>query len=457
VNKENLKGIKSVFTFTFTQYVKAKAFKISCLILCALALVSFPVISLFTGEEKEITELEYKKVILVGLSENWESSVKDACAEDELLKHISFETGDKTWEEYENVLKEAEEADYVCLKYDETIQLMTVMYGKNTEISGKDTEYLVNYLSENGIKIAAGAYGIEDTQLGAFTTEISYEVLVADTEGDNLWGTEDEEKDNHGEAKFAVSYGFTMIIMLFVIFASEAVAMSIITEKSSKVVEYLMVSVRPMAIVCGKVVAVLCSVGVQMLSIGACFVASMMINGMMFPNEDGSFAMPEILKMIFNTELFGGITVVRILLAVLVTALGLIGYGLLAGVAGATVSKVEEAAEGLKIFTFSVLIGVYLVYAYMLTVNTGGDWGVWTYIPYLLPLSSPFIIPVYLLMGEVSISTGLLAAAILLITVWFLVMFIAKIYEYLIYHSGEPVKLKQLINMAKEKKTGKNK
>ena len=50
---------------------------------------------------------------------------------------------------------------------------------------------------------------------------------------------------------------------------------------------------------------------------------------------------------------------INILICFLLIILGMIFYATLAGLAGATVSRIEEMTEGLTLFTFTNLIGVY--------------------------------------------------------------------------------------------------
>ena len=134
-----------------------------------------------------------------------------------------------------------------------------------------------------------------------------------------------------------------------------------------------------------------------------------------------------------------------------VFALGFILYAYLAGIAGATVSKVEEMADGLKIFTFAMLIGAYTVIAYLASAVGGADWGMVVDFLYVFPLTSPFIVPASLFIGKISIGIALLSVAALVLTIVLLMFFVAAVYEYLIYYNGSPVKIKELIKIVTKK------
>ena len=50
-----------------------------------------------------------------------------------------------------------------------------------------------------------------------------------------------------------------------------------------------------------------------------------------------------------------------------------------------------------------------------------------------------------------SIGIGILTVVILLVVIVLLMLFVSGVYEYLIYYSGSPLKLKEIIRMFKKK------
>ena len=56
-----------------------------------------------------------------------------------------------------------------------------------------------------------------------------------------------------------------------------------------------------------------------------------------------------------------------------------------------------------------------------------------------------------LFLGKMTVAMGLLSVGVLLITMIVMLYFVAGIYEYLIYYSGAPLKLKELIKLFKKK------
>lgn len=447
MNKKNLRGFKSVFTFTFTQFIKSKSFKIICIILAVIALASFPILTLIQKSgEKELVEVKYDTVYVSGADESFAKAVEAICKEDELLGNVKFVFSEKI-DELEKELEEGSKDNYMVMKVDLMIPMISIVYGDDTEVDSEQAGYLADFIYENSIRLNALYMGLDESKINALTINIYDGVnVIYDTEEEFYL---EDDKESFGMNEFTVTYVFLVVVLLFIVFSGEAVAMSIITEKSSKVVEYLMVSIKPMALILGKVVAMLLAVMTQMCICGVCIIISSVINGFIFTNPDGSYGGAKVLEGIKDLLTLDGLNPVNVIVAIVIVLLGFLGYGMLAGLAGATVSKVEEAAEGMKIFTFAMLIGAYLCMIYINVVNAGSSWGTFDNIVYMLPLSSPFIVPSFLLMGKISLSTALIAAAILILAIAILISFVSKVYEYLIYYKGDPVKIKKLIEIAK--------
>ena len=245
-----------------------------------------------------------------------------------------------------------------------------------------------------------------------------------------------------------------MVVMFAISFAGSKVAELIVTEKSTKVIEYIMTSVKPMAMIIGKVAAavlnILTMVAAFVLSVGC----STFIDKWIFATDTSSVG--KILSGLFAADTMQSVNPATIIISVLMIAFGLVIYGLLAGVAGATVSKIEELAEGMKLYTFAMMIGAYLALMLLVSENAAGsDWGAFTYFVYLFPLSAPFITPAYLLIGKVSLGIGAGALGLMIICIILLLLFVSKVFEQLIYYNGAPLKIKALITMSKGSKGGK--
>lgn len=267
-------------------------------------------------------------------------------------------------------------------------------------------------------------------------------------------GNTDKNK-NIGDVKalslseYSLVLAVIVIIIMFFAFGGEAVASSIITEKSTRVIEYLMTSVRPLAIITGKVLAMLTVTLLQFALLGLSFILSCFLKRSMYPQGD---LLPAILKGIPIKEILSNTSPVNLILTLLIFIGGFLFFALLAGLTGATVSKIEELAEGIMVFKLTLIIGAYLSMAVCIAGLSGNSGGILDYAAYLLPISAVFITPIYLLLGRAATIWGVVSLLILFLSLAGLALFTAKVYEMLILHQGNRLKFKDLFSMSKKRK-----
>ena len=184
---------------------------------------------------------------------------------------------------------------------------------------------------------------------------------------------------------------------MVVSYSGQAVASSVVTEKSSKLVEILLTKVRPMAIVVGKVLAMLTVVLMQMITMLISFMLSSLIYKVIFNSEN---FLPNVIYDSLVTDMFGNITFVNVLVCLIIFILGFLFYAFLGGLVGATISKLEELNEGMISYSFTMIIGAYIGLG---IVFASGIRGVsYSYLNFacIFPLSSLFITPSFILLGK---------------------------------------------------------
>jgi len=192
----------------------------------------------------------------------------------------------------------------------------------------------------------------------------------------------------------------------------------------------------------GKVLAMMTAALIQMISMVAALFISNMVSTMYSADNNS------LLSRLLPDDLFANINIINILFCLILVFLGLLFYAVLAGVTGATVSKLEELNEGLTLFTLTSLVGVYIGLGAASTLMGKGVNAFVTF-AFLFPLSSPFVLPGAILVGKAGLPVIATAAVLLLIFIVLLFRFVAKIYETLILHTGNTIKLKQLFKISK--------
>lgn len=460
--KNRFAGFTSVFKFAYAQSVKTKAFVITMVVLCVVALAALPVITAFSqGDDSEKDETKAHIIGDVYIEDNvFEGKLADKLveklklSEDYKDKELIIAAAENHEETY-NTVTASESGDVlVQIDYNSDATAMdygfnyVVYYGENTDELDEASDSLAFYIDELHETILAELFLKDQSGAELVTYSYTMEVMQVDKEGEIV-----PEEGFLEMSEYWVTYAFIMVGIFAISIVGSKVSEQIVTEKSSKVIEYIMTSIKPMALITGKVMASIAVVLTMIVAVFAAFLCSIPLNGVLFPTEDGSMVVPEVLQYLIDGEVMAGANVFNIIIALIIMILGFVFYGFIAGIAGATVSKVEEMAEGVKMFTFAMIIGAYLCLAYVVSASMGaGDWGVFSNVIYLFPLTSVFILPAYLLLGKVSVAIALIGIAIMIICILLLMIFVSGIYEYLIYYNGSPLKFKDLIGIFRNKR-----
>lgn len=254
----------------------------------------------------------------------------------------------------------------------------------------------------------------------------------------------------------------SIILFMFIFVYGQMVAQAIATEKTSKVMELLLTSIKPLAVIIGKVLAIGCVALAQIAIIGtvtgtaAAIAAPFGFIGALSSGIAGdaaadSAAISEVSNAV--GEIFANFNIGSVLLFIVVFILGFLFYALVAGLAGASVSRIEDLQSAMQPMALIGVLGFYLAYFPSMS-NIDGDGGsnILTLLSRYLPISSPFSLPSAILMGEMSGAEVAISIGVLAVFVALMAMLVAKIYETIILHNGDRIKLGEMLKMAGEKK-----
>lgn len=454
-----LSGWQQVYQFTLFQTIKTKSIRIMTIILCTIALIAMPVAQLVSTlmSKNAPEEIPIEVVYIIdesGLGEIDYSSIK---AMNDFYKDTDFQTTNKSKEEITEDLINSDKNHILLyiVSLEGTYQLQFIKAPKSSLTDHSLNQFsslIMELFDRNRIE----SLEISEEQLSQIYAQISTEVAMIQYDGEGMPGGEWEEPIQEGSEdnsmpmnEYFLVLGVIVVVVMFFAFGGEAVASSIITEKSTRVIEYLLTSIRPLAIIVGKVLAMLTVTLIQFILIGISVFISNLITKLFITNSKGT-------PGLFDGELFQNLISntngINILITILLYIGGFLFFGLLAGLAGAMVSKIEELAEGIMVFNMVLILGAYLGIAVAMMSMSGNGNNPIAYVGYLLPISSIFITPIYMFLGKISILWGLLALLILVISLSLLALFTANIYESLILHRGNRLKTKDLITISKQRK-----
>ena len=491
MQKDSLHGWKKVFAFTFLQNLKGTGNRVLFLILFVLALVSMPVLeAVFPAADTADGTSSYEAALLEEneFLEEGEFS-EDAFFDEETvdfttgldgetspIDHLYFyneaqfpienldafiskypyfskvtvEMGEQNFDAWLAVDKN-ENSHYdmhVTLSFDMDGYFITCAAPTMSHLDREDLEAFEysfrQYINVEKLALA----GVSEEELAALETPINGSIYQVNEEG-ILEEYDDSFIWNSNE--YGISYGILMVTILLVAFCAEGIAVSVVTEKSSKIVETLLLSVRPMATIVGKVLASVCILLAQFAGFFVGLAGSCLING--YQQTGGlSFLPASAMKDFLSLEMFQEASPIHIVLALIILLTGLLLYGVLAGICGASVSRMEEIGEALKLYNLLYIVGAYFALAVTM-VNAGGSSAL-NYAAYLFPLSAPFIVPTHLIIGKMPLWLGLASLALLALVVALAFWLASRIYENMLFYNGTPMKIKDFVRMAKQSKKG---
>lgn len=446
MRKSNITGWKDVFTFTLVQTLKNKAFMITTVILLVISMASMPLITIITegarSDEKE--PIPVKKVYI-----NNETTLRDMdfkeVLKDERMSHIVFQPMTEDIKVVSKLIDEKEnDAVILTIKENEGNYSLDFVKAAKGPISKSSLQYLGDSAAREFESLKLESLGVNKDALDMIHAPVTTTVSMADISGALIV----EEDTSISGSEYWFIYGLLFFLMMVNVIASSQIASSIVTEKSTRVVEYLLTSVKPLALMVGKILATLLAVLLQMISLVVVLFVSNKVSAI-FSSGDGEGLMLRYLPK----DIFQNLNIINIIFCLILIMLGMIFYATLAGLTGATVSRIEDIQEGLMLFTFTNLIGTYIGMGAAVVLMSKG---INSYVIFsmLFPLSSPFLLPGTILVGKASLLYAGAAIVLQIVFIILLFKFVAKVYETLILHNGNTIKLKELIKLSKTAKQG---
>lgn len=402
----DLSGTGQVYRFTLSQLLKSRANRVTLIIMVLLAAVSMPLTALLGGETPETSDT-------AGLASVRVDNRTDLA--------LDF-SGDAYWADTDFSAGAGEPDAVVTITGDETGYQVAVVGSESADAG--ELSQLAETARQAVRDACLRAAGLSSRQL---------EALTAST------GEEDSHEDG-----FWVQYGYSILAMILCLMSASYVIRAVVEEKDSRLVELLLVSVKPMALLTGKILAVMAFTFGWLLAmlaglgVSCGLTAGLMGPGVLQKQLSGLLAaVPRVQEDLWQ--------VAGVLLVLLVSlGLGYLTMSLIGGVAGACCSGMEEAGEATGPMMLLTMAG-YLASCVVGAVPSGPV----AVFSTLCPVVSIFCAPVQFAGGNVSFWLVLASWAIQAAVIWGLLTLASRVYAGLIVHRGSRVKLRELMSMAK--------
>jgi ABC-2 type transport system permease protein len=236
------------------------------------------------------------------------------------------------------------------------------------------------------------------------------------------------------ENNFWLAYVMLYVLFMSIMMYGQFIVNAVINEKSSKMMELLVTSARPIELMFGKVFGVGLAAFTQLGSILAAAGAAIAINYGMWMNQIPGFG-----DMISRMNISAGLFVFFVLFFVI----GYFLYAFICAAVGSTASRVEDAGS---VSTLPMMLATGAFIVSMISMSNIEA----TYVEVLsfIPFFTPWIMFARLCMASATFGDAAIALAILIASVICVGWLAAKIYRVGVMMYGKPMKLGAALKMA---------
>ena len=446
MNRSLFHGWRDVFSFTFKQGVSTKKYKGITLGIAIALFVAGMAISVIMAivqqkDKEEISALEVVHVI------------------DESNLQVLYLDGFKeaNGEKYPNVSFVVEEGTV-----DATVQKITKEADPETgskdavlHISETEEGYLMNmYLPENSALskdegedfLSAVTMVMEQSKL--YSTDIPMEKLGVVMSGvitTMLDAGGDEKSMGEELVAFILPFIFVMFLYMMTILYGQSIGNVVSSEKVTKLMEMMLTMTRPYGLIWGKILATACSGILQMVIwigslVGGFFAGHFVAEEMIYQEYTNYLLMVfELLKSQDGSTAF---SVSALVLGLLTACLAFLFYCVLAGMVASFADKAENLAQVMAYYQMAVIIGYFAGIFLPLSNLTGGGSGSETLMTLarIIPITSAYLLPSDILIGNITVLESLLYVGILLVTTIVLIIVTGKVYKNQLFYKGTGLK-----------------
>lgn len=240
-------------------------------------------------------------------------------------------------------------------------------------------------------------------------------------------------------ASYLLGFGLTILIFMLIVLYGNWIAMSVVEEKSSRVMEVILNAATPFQLLTGKVLGV---GGLALTQYAAILVA-----GVVALVGQGPLASLVLGESGPGVALPAGLTIGMLLLLGVFGVLGFLLYGVLYAAAGSLVSRQEDVQSAVMPLAIVSTAG-YLVAVYagtgLLDIREG-----WISVLAQIPFISPFLMLSRVTAGEASTAEVLLAIGLLVASIAAALWIAARIYAAGVLLYGQRPGLRSILRMAR--------
>lgn len=426
--REQFSGTQQVFSFTLRQFVRNRANLISFAFTLLVVLLSMPVMAWMRGGEVEEETVERTALAWVAVDNQTDLPLTAA-----MLQESPF------WAEVRLTDGPSAEADAVATVTGD-------VNGYTVTVTGTGDEYDLSCLEWDVVacvdRARVAAAGLTQQQMDALWSD--YDVVLP---GAGETGVPEEDfftGDEPDMDAFWVQYGYAMAVMILCMMSASYIIRAVIEEKASKLVELLLLSVKPMALLTGKILAAMLYVFGTLLVMAGGWMVSLLAASAIFGSDSVSHITDAVSGVLPAVE-EGGLELLGLAMAVVVSLLlGYLTMSVIGGLSGACCTGTDDMSSALSTVILITMTGY--VASYVVAALPGQGVAVFSA---LCPVLSAFCAPVLYACGDISLWLLLLSWLTQILVIAALLWLTGRVYADLIINRGTRVKMKELFRMAR--------
>lgn len=459
-------GFYKIFRFTFQQRVKTRGYR-SAVVIGALLCLLVPMaimacLELFGGTEQEA--VNPVTTVLVAETTVQNDADGDALENGTAGDATSNAGGQGTAadysqlntlgrEGYTNITYERygtpQEALNAAQGMENTVVLvverssqgdrLSVILPEGSNLSKSDLSGFESFIGSAYTYIQMQRTGLETQELAKLTAPVTADIHR----------TTEEQEDGLGALREALSYLLPyvniMVLYFMVLFYGQGVSTSVLMEKTSKLMDTMLLAAKPGGMVVGKVLAQALAGIVQIFIWIAALVCGFWGGALLVRAINPDTQM--VLLQLF--DLLGGVSglfaVSAVIAALLQIVAGFLLYCALAAIGGALAGKQEDLSSTNLLFTLA------LVASFLVAIYSGGlgvmsptsAWLNW------VPFTAVLIVPGRVLLGQIPLWQAYGSLAVVLAAFVLICLLAGKIYKSMALYKGQVPGIGKVLKMMK--------
>lgn len=426
-----MRNFKNIFAFTFSQYAKSKRFialtVVLALIFFAAPAVVIPLVELFSSDDEPAESYNTETVYFCDVSGGEAVDPSLVCSGTPFA-HVIFKAA-SSFNEANAAAGSDPKSLILVLDKDNTGYIAEVLLPSGSLLTEDDADTFAAFVDTSMRSLLLLKSGLTPDQLMELMRPT--EVVLPETD---IPDTESSLDITKQIISMALPLLYVMVLYFMLAFYGQGVATGVIVEKSSKLMDTFLVSVKPTEMVFGKMLAIsltgLIQFAIWVISLVLGFVSGVQIVKGFAPDTD--MGLIQFFDMI--GEMNGVFSVHGIVIAVLFACVGFILYCSLAAIGGAVSEKAEDLSSNNMIFALILAIS-FCVTIFTNPLYTGGQTSP-AFLDYI-PFTAILTVPGKVVLGDIEAWGAIISLVITALSTYVISMIAGKLYKAFALYKGK--------------------